>query len=163
MALRVFRVRDPRGGRGSVCVQGEGPTGAALRVFRVNGAVIRGFERDVGTRTSFYGFTVNTLKHSLVQYRRDGFTRVPRGPVNPPPSDASPWGAVPPEARRLSHPAPCLSSCCVSGHAVHLHPLQPPGLRDDGGGRPAGAGPQRRGLQGPVGLNTSSLVSVATV
>ena len=68
----------------------------ALRVFRVNGAVIRGFERDVGTRTSFYGFTVNTLKHSLVQYRRDGFTRVPRGPVNHPPVGRVPLGGCAP-------------------------------------------------------------------
>ncbi|CAL8273892.1 unnamed protein product [Lota lota] len=49
-------------------------------VFRVNGAVTWGFERDVGTKTSFYGFTVNTLKHSLVLYHKDGFTRVPQGP-----------------------------------------------------------------------------------
>ncbi|CAL8265465.1 alpha-N-acetylgalactosaminide alpha-2,6-sialyltransferase 2 [Gadus morhua] len=49
-------------------------------VFRVNGAVIQGFERDVGTKTSFYGFTVNTMKHSLVLYHSDGFTRVPQGP-----------------------------------------------------------------------------------
>ncbi|XP_078140938.1 alpha-N-acetylgalactosaminide alpha-2,6-sialyltransferase 2 isoform X1 [Centroberyx gerrardi] len=49
-------------------------------VFRVNGAVIKGFEEDVGTKTSFYGFTTNTLKHSLRFYRRDGFTKVPRGP-----------------------------------------------------------------------------------
>ncbi|XP_055971334.1 alpha-N-acetylgalactosaminide alpha-2,6-sialyltransferase 2 [Sorex fumeus] len=48
-------------------------------VFRLNGAVIRGFEQDVGTRTSFYGFTVNTLKNSLLAYRSLGFTSVPQG------------------------------------------------------------------------------------
>ncbi|KAL3986519.1 hypothetical protein ACER0C_013634 [Sarotherodon galilaeus] len=49
-------------------------------VFRMNGAVIRGFEEDVGTRTSFYGFTTNTLKHALSWYRDDGFTKIPQSP-----------------------------------------------------------------------------------
>ncbi|XP_029913353.1 alpha-N-acetylgalactosaminide alpha-2,6-sialyltransferase 2 [Myripristis murdjan] len=49
-------------------------------VFRVNGAVTKGFEEDVGTKISFYGFTTNTMKHSLRFYRRDGFTKVPQGP-----------------------------------------------------------------------------------
>ncbi|XP_014387290.1 PREDICTED: alpha-N-acetylgalactosaminide alpha-2,6-sialyltransferase 2 isoform X4 [Myotis brandtii] len=48
-------------------------------VFRLNGAVIKGFEKDVGTKTSFYGFTVNTMKNSLIAYRTAGFTSVPRG------------------------------------------------------------------------------------
>ncbi|KAL2764602.1 alpha-N-acetylgalactosaminide alpha-2,6-sialyltransferase 2 precursor [Daubentonia madagascariensis] len=47
-------------------------------VFRLNGAVIKGFERDVGTKTSFYGFTVNTMKNSLISYRSLGFTSVPQ-------------------------------------------------------------------------------------
>ncbi|KAG7266471.1 hypothetical protein CRUP_029430 [Coryphaenoides rupestris] len=47
---------------------------------RVNGAVTRGFEPDVGNKTSFYGFTTNTLKHSLVKYKSAGFTRIPQGP-----------------------------------------------------------------------------------
>ncbi|XP_070704782.1 alpha-N-acetylgalactosaminide alpha-2,6-sialyltransferase 2 [Pempheris klunzingeri] len=49
-------------------------------VFRVNGAVIKGFEEDVGTKTSFYGFTTNTMKHALSWYRRDGFTSIPQSP-----------------------------------------------------------------------------------
>nr|XP_045049708.2 alpha-N-acetylgalactosaminide alpha-2,6-sialyltransferase 2-like [Desmodus rotundus] len=49
-------------------------------VFRLNGAVIRGFEKDVGTKTSFYGFTVNTMKNSLNNYRDQGFLSVPQGP-----------------------------------------------------------------------------------
>uniref|UniRef100_A0A3Q2Q0T8 alpha-N-acetylgalactosaminide alpha-2,6-sialyltransferase n=1 Tax=Fundulus heteroclitus TaxID=8078 RepID=A0A3Q2Q0T8_FUNHE len=49
-------------------------------VFRMNGAVIRGFEEDVGTKISFYGFTTNTMKHALSWYRSDGFTRVPQSP-----------------------------------------------------------------------------------
>uniref|UniRef100_F6T7R6 alpha-N-acetylgalactosaminide alpha-2,6-sialyltransferase n=1 Tax=Equus caballus TaxID=9796 RepID=F6T7R6_HORSE len=47
-------------------------------VFRVNGAVIKGFEADVVTKTSFYGFTVNTMKHSIVNDRNLGFTSVPQ-------------------------------------------------------------------------------------
>uniref|UniRef100_A0A096M6L5 alpha-N-acetylgalactosaminide alpha-2,6-sialyltransferase n=1 Tax=Poecilia formosa TaxID=48698 RepID=A0A096M6L5_POEFO len=45
-------------------------------VFRMNGAVIWGFEEDVGTKVSFYGFTTNTLSW----YRPDGFAGVPQGP-----------------------------------------------------------------------------------
>ncbi|KAI5764509.1 ST6GALNAC2 [Gulo gulo luscus] len=48
-------------------------------VFRLNGAVIKGFEKDVGTKTSFYGFTVNTMKNSLISYWNFGFTSVPQG------------------------------------------------------------------------------------
>ncbi|KAJ8389170.1 hypothetical protein AAFF_G00123760 [Aldrovandia affinis] len=48
-------------------------------VFRVNGAVTKGFEDDVGTKTSFYGFTTNTMKNSLLSYRAVGFDRVPQG------------------------------------------------------------------------------------
>lgn len=47
----------------------------------MNGAVIRGFEEDVGTKISFYGFTTNTMKHALRWYRTDGFTRIPQSPV----------------------------------------------------------------------------------
>uniref|UniRef100_A0ACB8EK80 Alpha-N-acetylgalactosaminide alpha-2,6-sialyltransferase 2 n=2 Tax=Sphaerodactylus townsendi TaxID=933632 RepID=A0ACB8EK80_9SAUR len=48
-------------------------------VFRLNGAVIKGFEKDVGTKTSFYGFTVNTMKNSLIAYAEYGFTQIPQG------------------------------------------------------------------------------------
>ncbi|KAJ7316065.1 hypothetical protein JRQ81_002227 [Phrynocephalus forsythii] len=47
-------------------------------VFRLNGAVIKGFEKDVGTKTSFYGFTVNTMKNSLLAYAEYDFTQVPQ-------------------------------------------------------------------------------------
>lgn len=50
-------------------------------VLRMNGAVIEGFEDDVGTKISFYGFTTNTMKNALRLYRRDGFTRTPQSPV----------------------------------------------------------------------------------
>jgi hypothetical protein len=45
--------------------------------------VIKGFEQDVGTKTSFYGFTVNTMKNSLISYQHLGFTSVPQGQVRP--------------------------------------------------------------------------------
>ncbi|XP_053155696.1 alpha-N-acetylgalactosaminide alpha-2,6-sialyltransferase 2 isoform X2 [Hemicordylus capensis] len=47
-------------------------------VFRLNGAVTKGFEEDVGTKTSFYGFTVNTMKNSLLAYAEYGFTQIPQ-------------------------------------------------------------------------------------
>ncbi|XP_066473964.1 alpha-N-acetylgalactosaminide alpha-2,6-sialyltransferase 2 isoform X2 [Tiliqua scincoides] len=47
-------------------------------VFRVNGAVTKGFEKDVGTKTSFFGFTVNTMKNSLIAYAEYGFTQIPQ-------------------------------------------------------------------------------------
>ncbi|XP_030064043.1 alpha-N-acetylgalactosaminide alpha-2,6-sialyltransferase 2 isoform X2 [Microcaecilia unicolor] len=47
-------------------------------VFRLNGAVIQGFEKDVGTKTSFYGFSVNTMKNSLIAYEVYGFTKIPQ-------------------------------------------------------------------------------------
>uniref|UniRef100_A0A8C8C2E5 alpha-N-acetylgalactosaminide alpha-2,6-sialyltransferase n=1 Tax=Oncorhynchus tshawytscha TaxID=74940 RepID=A0A8C8C2E5_ONCTS len=44
-------------------------------VIRVNGAITKHFEEDVGTKTSFYGFITNTMKNSLNFYRKDGFTK----------------------------------------------------------------------------------------
>ncbi|KAI7803770.1 putative alpha-N-acetylgalactosaminide alpha-2 [Triplophysa rosa] len=49
-------------------------------VFRVNAAIIKGFEDDVGTKTSFYGFTTNSLKNSFLAYHRDGFKTIPHDP-----------------------------------------------------------------------------------
>uniref|UniRef100_A0A4W5KCF2 alpha-N-acetylgalactosaminide alpha-2,6-sialyltransferase n=1 Tax=Hucho hucho TaxID=62062 RepID=A0A4W5KCF2_9TELE len=37
-------------------------------VFRVNGAITKHFEEDVGTKTSFYGFTTNTMKTLTISY-----------------------------------------------------------------------------------------------
>lgn len=51
---------------------------------RLNGAVIKGFEEDVGTKISFYGFTVNTMKNSLIAYEEYGFTQIPQAKVRPP-------------------------------------------------------------------------------
>lgn len=47
-------------------------------VFRVNGAVIRGYEKDVGVRTSFYGFTAFTMLSSLHLLHRKGFSKIPQ-------------------------------------------------------------------------------------
>ncbi|KAG7491233.1 hypothetical protein MATL_G00000880 [Megalops atlanticus] len=42
-------------------------------VFRVNGAVIEGFEEDVGSRTSFYTFSTNTMRNSMRSYASAGY------------------------------------------------------------------------------------------
>ncbi|NXV96587.1 SIA7A sialyltransferase, partial [Calonectris borealis] len=48
-------------------------------VFRVSGAVIKGYEKDVGTKTSFYGFTAYSLVSSLQILGHRGFSNIPRG------------------------------------------------------------------------------------
>ncbi|KFR16387.1 Alpha-N-acetylgalactosaminide alpha-2,6-sialyltransferase 1, partial [Opisthocomus hoazin] len=48
-------------------------------VFRVSGAVIKGYEKDVGTKTSFYGFTAYSLVTSLQILGHRGFRNIPRG------------------------------------------------------------------------------------
>lgn len=47
----------------------------------MNGAIIRGFEEDVGTKISFYGFTTNTMKNALALYSKEGFSEVPQSSV----------------------------------------------------------------------------------
>ncbi|XP_033895876.2 alpha-N-acetylgalactosaminide alpha-2,6-sialyltransferase 2-like [Acipenser ruthenus] len=47
-------------------------------VFRTNGAVIEGFEEDVGSRTSFYTFSTNTLRNSMLAYFSLGFRGPPK-------------------------------------------------------------------------------------
>ncbi|NXU34099.1 SIA7A sialyltransferase, partial [Drymodes brunneopygia] len=47
-------------------------------VFRVSGAVIKGYEKDVGTRTSFYGFTAFSLVSSLQILGHRGFSSIPQ-------------------------------------------------------------------------------------
>ncbi|XP_025072696.1 alpha-N-acetylgalactosaminide alpha-2,6-sialyltransferase 2-like isoform X1 [Alligator sinensis] len=58
--------------------------GAAINrhdyVFRMNGAITAGFERDVGDRTSFYGFSTNTMMNALHAYAANGFQQPPRTP-----------------------------------------------------------------------------------
>ncbi|NXK47498.1 SIA7A sialyltransferase, partial [Chauna torquata] len=48
-------------------------------VFRVSGAVIKGYEKDVGTKTSFYGFTAYSLVSSLQILGHKGFSKIPQG------------------------------------------------------------------------------------
>uniref|UniRef100_G1PE90 alpha-N-acetylgalactosaminide alpha-2,6-sialyltransferase n=1 Tax=Myotis lucifugus TaxID=59463 RepID=G1PE90_MYOLU len=48
-------------------------------VFRLSGAVTKGYEQDVGTRTSFYGFTAFSLTQSLYQLGSRGFQHAPLG------------------------------------------------------------------------------------
>ncbi|XP_056627304.1 alpha-N-acetylgalactosaminide alpha-2,6-sialyltransferase 2 [Triplophysa dalaica] len=51
-------------------------------VFRVNGAVLKGFEEDVGSRTSFYTFSTNTMRNSMRSYRGVGYRGPPISEVN---------------------------------------------------------------------------------
>ncbi|XP_076154169.1 alpha-N-acetylgalactosaminide alpha-2,6-sialyltransferase 2 [Alosa pseudoharengus] len=46
-------------------------------IFRTNGAVIKGFEQDVGSRTSFYTFSTNTMHNSLRSYKAQGYNGPP--------------------------------------------------------------------------------------
>ncbi|XP_053552722.1 alpha-N-acetylgalactosaminide alpha-2,6-sialyltransferase 1-like [Bombina bombina] len=46
-------------------------------IFRGNGAAIKGFEKDVGHRTSFYGFTESTVRECLRGLTESGFTGIP--------------------------------------------------------------------------------------
>ncbi|KAK2112127.1 Alpha-N-acetylgalactosaminide alpha-2,6-sialyltransferase 1 [Saguinus oedipus] len=48
-------------------------------VFRLSGALIKGYEQDVGTRTSFYGFTAFSLTTSIHILGNRGFKNVPLG------------------------------------------------------------------------------------
>lgn len=50
-------------------------------LYRLSGAVIKGYEQDVGTRTSFYGFTAFSLVQSILNLGRQGFQHVPLGKV----------------------------------------------------------------------------------
>nr|XP_046232547.1 alpha-N-acetylgalactosaminide alpha-2,6-sialyltransferase 1-like isoform X2 [Scatophagus argus] len=46
-------------------------------VFRMNGAVIKGHEEDVGNRTSVYVHTAHSITRSLHQFKKYGYTSVP--------------------------------------------------------------------------------------
>uniref|UniRef100_A0A8D0HCH0 alpha-N-acetylgalactosaminide alpha-2,6-sialyltransferase n=1 Tax=Sphenodon punctatus TaxID=8508 RepID=A0A8D0HCH0_SPHPU len=88
----MFDTCPPVGGAACICcaVVGNGgilndsQMGAEIDrhdyVFRVNGAITKGFERDVGSRTSFYVFSTNTLMNSLRSYARNGFRTLPQSP-----------------------------------------------------------------------------------
>lgn len=53
-----------------------------ISLARVSGAVIKGYEKDVGTKTSFYGFTAYSLVTSLQILGHRGFSNIPRGKVS---------------------------------------------------------------------------------
>ncbi|XP_002735889.3 alpha-N-acetylgalactosaminide alpha-2,6-sialyltransferase 2-like [Saccoglossus kowalevskii] len=46
-------------------------------VFRVNIAATKGYEVDVGKKTSFYSYTITTMRNSLLGGRKRGFTVAP--------------------------------------------------------------------------------------
>ncbi|KAG8519384.1 Alpha-N-acetylgalactosaminide alpha-2,6-sialyltransferase 1 [Galemys pyrenaicus] len=77
-------------------------------VFRLSGAVIKDYEQDVGTRTSFYGFTAFSLTQSLLILGRRGFQHVPMG--------------------EHGEPAPCRAGATVGRNVRYLHFLE--GSRD---------------------------------
>ena len=58
-------------------------------LFRTNGAVLDGFQKDVGRRTTHYTFSTNTFKNSMMSYRKQGYRGPPlskvRTPAMPPP------------------------------------------------------------------------------
>uniref|UniRef100_A0A8C0H4J6 alpha-N-acetylgalactosaminide alpha-2,6-sialyltransferase n=1 Tax=Chelonoidis abingdonii TaxID=106734 RepID=A0A8C0H4J6_CHEAB len=88
----MFDARSRAAAGGSPCVRcavvGNGGilngsrAGAAIDrhdyVFRTNGALTKGFERDVGRRTSFYVFSTNTMMNSLHNYSSNGFRQLPQ-------------------------------------------------------------------------------------
>lgn len=49
--------------------------------YRLSGAIIKGYEQDVGTRTSFYGFTAFSVVQSILILGSRGFQHVPLGKV----------------------------------------------------------------------------------
>lgn len=57
--------------------------------LRTNGAIIQGFEQDVGSRTTHYTFSTNTLMNSMNAYASSGFRGPPVSKVRSEPWDAS--------------------------------------------------------------------------
>lgn len=53
-----------------------------ISLARVSGAVIKGYEKDVGTKTSFYGFTAYSLVSSLQILGHRGFSNIPQDKVS---------------------------------------------------------------------------------
>ncbi|XP_077482633.1 alpha-N-acetylgalactosaminide alpha-2,6-sialyltransferase 2 [Stigmatopora argus] len=47
-------------------------------VFRTNGAILAGFEQDVGVRTTHYTFSTNTLMNSMASYASVGYRGPPK-------------------------------------------------------------------------------------
>uniref|UniRef100_A0A803KFD5 alpha-N-acetylgalactosaminide alpha-2,6-sialyltransferase n=1 Tax=Xenopus tropicalis TaxID=8364 RepID=A0A803KFD5_XENTR len=84
-------------------------------VFRVNGAVIKGFEDDVGSRTSFYGFTAYTMLASLsdTQLKKRGFSKIPKD------NGWGPTGFFPSIPAAQSVPAPDTNMCFMSHRFAH--------------------------------------------
>lgn len=68
-------------GHGRGAAAGEPPSPPRASLCRVNGAITEGFEHDVGSRTSFYVFSTNTMVNALHSYAADGFRHPPQTPV----------------------------------------------------------------------------------
>lgn len=52
-----------------------------LVTLRTNGAIIKGFEQDVGFRTTHYTFSTNTLMNSMRSYAGAGYRGPPQSEV----------------------------------------------------------------------------------
>lgn len=83
----------------------------ALSAGRLSGAITKGYEQDVGTRTSFYGFTAFSITQTLLALGGRGFRHVPLGKVSKEdpacPHAESEWGST----RGEREPSvPCLES-----------------------------------------------------
>lgn len=56
-------------------------TSTVISLCRLSGAITKGYEQDVGTRTSFYGFTAFSVVQSILTLGGRGFQHVPLGKV----------------------------------------------------------------------------------
>lgn len=54
---------------------------AILTFGRMNGAVMKGFEEDVGNRTSVYIHTAHSITTSLYLFKKYGYTSAPNDEV----------------------------------------------------------------------------------
>lgn len=74
---------------------------------RLSGAITKGYEQDVGTRTSFYGFTAFSVTQTLLALGGRGFPHVPLGKVSREdrawPHTESEWGARAEKGSLVSH------------------------------------------------------------
>ncbi|EMP39302.1 Alpha-N-acetylgalactosaminide alpha-2,6-sialyltransferase 2 [Chelonia mydas] len=76
------RLQSYGGAHGWQDVSWPGPTRPSPRASKetTNAALTKGFERDVGRRTSFYIFSTNTMMNSLHNYASNGFRQLPQTP-----------------------------------------------------------------------------------
>ncbi|MEQ2159174.1 hypothetical protein GOODEAATRI_019990 [Goodea atripinnis] len=80
-----------------------------------NGAVIKGFEEDVGSRTTHYTFSTNTLMNSMRSYGYAGYHGPPVSTVRTQPKGLSFCQKCPPfNALLLCHRRHDMFSCPIT-------------------------------------------------